>query len=129
VTHERVADEEILFRRIPRGSQWFEPPDRISSFNFKLRPGEAGLSVYRQRVVTAEDVLGKPEAIPGSLVAWATAGAVRALTNAKGEQLHLDVLIVGDENNPGHAEIRGPEPRKLSASASKALQKVLQLVN
>lgn len=38
--HQRIPDEEILFRRIPPTTPWFEPPDRISTVNFKLKPGE-----------------------------------------------------------------------------------------
>jgi hypothetical protein len=122
-----VSDDEVLLRRIPPGSPWFEPPDRISSFNFKLKPGETGLSVYRERVVSGEQVLRKPRATPGSLLAWVTAGEVRGLTNAKGESLHLVVVAVADEDDPGHAEIRGPDPGKLSTSAAKALKRQFRL--
>lgn len=124
---ERVSDEEILFRRIPPGSAWFEPPDRISSFNFKLTPGEAGLSVYRARIVTGQSVLQKPHSVPGSVLAWATAGEVRALRNAGGEPLHLDIVAIADEDDPGHAEIRGPERGGWSTSAAKALRRVFKL--
>ena len=46
--------------------------------------------------------------VPGSFLAKATAGAIRRLTDAKHEPLRLEVVAVADENNPGHAEIRGP---------------------
>jgi hypothetical protein len=126
---EYIADDEILLRRIPPGSAWFEPPDRISSFNFKLKPDETGLSVYRARIVDCLQVLQKPQAIPGSRLAWTTAGEIRALKNAKGEPLHLDVVAVADEDDPGHAEIRGPEAGTLSTSAVKALKKLFRLAN
>jgi hypothetical protein len=125
--NERLSDDEVVFRRIPPGSQWFEPPDRISSFNFKLKPAELGLSVYRKAVLSSQELLAKPEAIAGSVVASASVAAIRALTNVQGESLNLDVVICDDENNPGHAEIRGPEAGKLSASASKALKKLFQI--
>ncbi len=125
---DHVSDSEILFRRIPPGSPWFEPPDRIASFNFKLKPQETGLSVYREQLVSGLDVLNKPQAIPGSLLAWATAGEIRGLRNAAGQGLHLDVIPVADEHDPGHAEIRGPESGKLSTSAAKALSRLFRLV-
>lgn len=125
---DHISDSEILFRRIPPGSPWFEPPDRIASFNFKLKPQETGLSVYRGRVVSGPDVLAKPQAIPGSLLASATAGEIRALTNAAGQPLHLDVIAVADQHDPGHAEIRGSESGKLSTSAAKALSRLFRLV-
>jgi hypothetical protein len=127
VGEDHVCDSEILFRRIPPGSPWFEPPDRIASFNFKLKPQEAGLSVYRERIVSGLEVLEKPQSIPGSMLAWATAGEIRALTNAAGKPLHLDVVAVADEHDPGHAEIRGPESGRLSTSAAKALKKLFRL--
>jgi hypothetical protein len=123
-----VEDREILFRRIPPGAPWFEPPDRIASFNFKLKPQETGLSVYRERMVSGAEVLAKPQAIPGSLLAWATAGEIRVLGNSADQPLHLDVIAVADEHDPGHAEIRGPEPGKLSMSAAKALRKRFRLL-
>ena len=125
---DHVWDSEILLRRIPPGSPWFEPPDRIASFNFKLKPREMGLSVYRERIVSRQEVLEMPQAIPGSLLAWATAGEIRALKNAAGQPLDLDVIAVADERDPGHAEIRGPESGKLSTSAAKALNKLFRLV-
>lgn len=125
---DHVLDNEILFRRIPPGSPWFEPPNRIASFNFKLKPQETGISVYRERIISGLDVLKKPQAIPGSLLAWATAGEIRTLTNAAGQSLQLDVIPVADEYDPGHAEIRGPESGKLSTSAAKALSRLFRLI-
>jgi hypothetical protein len=128
VGEDHVSDSEVLFRRIPPGSPWFEPPDRITSFNFKLKPQETGLSVYRERFVSGQDVLDKPQATPDSLLAWATAGEIRGLTNAAGQPLDLDVVAVADEHDPGHAEIRGPETGKLSRSAATALKNLFRLV-
>ena len=122
-----IADEEVLYRRIPPGNDWFEPPDRISSFNFKLRPDELGISVYRAIAVSAAEVLSKSEAKPGSRIAQASVGPIRAACDGKGEPLHLDVVPVNEENDPGHAEIRGPVPGLVSSSASKALKKLFKL--
>ena len=63
-----IASSEILYRRIPPGTNWFEPPDRISSMNFKLRPGELGLSVYRAGAVDVQGVLSKRKPCPAA--AW-----------------------------------------------------------
>lgn len=125
-----IGDDEVLYRRIPPGEKWLEPPDRLTTANFKLnrKRNELGLSVYRRAVVSAREVLDSGAAIPGSRLASATAGQVRALTNALGVPLQLDVLAIDDEDNPGHAEIRGPEPGKLLAAASKALCNVFTLV-
>jgi hypothetical protein len=119
----RLADDEIVYCRIPRSAPWFEEPDQVTSVNFKLdrRRGDLGISVYRAAVVTADEVLAKPDAIPRSLVTQATVGANRALRNGTGEPLNLDVIRVDDEQDPGHAEIRGPVPPKLAPAASKAL--------
>lgn len=124
-----IVDEEIVVLRIPSGAPWFEPPDRVSSANFKLdrRRGERGLSVYRLSVVSPAEVLTRPGAIPGSFLVAASVGSIRALRNAEGTPLSLDVLADDDEGrNPGHAEIRGPEAGKLSPSASRALQRLFE---
>ena len=119
-----IADDEVLYRRIPPVLPWFEPPDRFTSANFKLRDNELGLSVYRASIVDVATVLSKPEAIADSKVAQATAAQIRAARNGKGEPLGLDVVAVNDENNPGHAEIRGT----ISTATARALKKLFKLV-
>ena len=125
---QSISDDERLFRRIPPGTRWVAPPDRITSSNFKLCEDEDGISVYRARIVTAEDVLKKPGAIPGSFLTEATAGAIRRLSDAVGEPLYLDVVAVADENDPGHAEIRGLALRNRSKPAADALKTLFQRV-
>ena len=122
-----IADDEVLYRRIPPGKDWFEPPDRISSLNFKLRPGELGISVYRKITVNAADVLSKPGAIVGSGVVQAIVGQIRDARDGNGNLLNLDVVPVNDENDHGHAEIRGPERGVISKSTAKALKKLFTL--
>ena len=124
----QIADDEILYRRIPPGSNWFEPPDRVTSANFKLRPGEKGISVYRASVVEASAVLSRPDAISGSGIARATADDIRNLRNGQGEALDLDVVSVDDEDNPGHAEIRGNVAGRIPNSASRALARLFSIV-
>jgi hypothetical protein len=125
-----VGDDEVLYRRVPNATPWFEPPDRISTFNFKLneKRGDIGLSVYRAAIVTGAEVLQRPDAMPGSQLTVATAGQIRWLTSTAGIPLQLDVVAVDDHDNPGHAEIRGPIPGKLDKAASKALRDLFKLV-
>lgn len=129
MSDQAIANDEVLYRCIPPGTPWLEPPGRITSANFKLRRSkngrrEEGLSVYRAAIVAEADVLARPEAESGSSVRQATAGEIRDLKNAEGTPLNLDVVAVGDENDPGHAEVRGPVPGKLTNSASRALKKL-----
>jgi hypothetical protein len=122
----RVTDDEIVYRRIPPVLPFFEEPDRVTSQNFKLdrRRNEIGLSVYRSSAVTAAQVLQKPDAVPDSRIVAARVADIRNLHSGDGKPLDLDVVIVDDENNPGHAEIRGI----LKESAAKALQRLFKLL-
>jgi hypothetical protein len=128
VSEQAIPDDEILFRRIPPTKPWLEPPDRITSANFKLRKSrnEQGLSAYRASKASAELVLAKPDAIAGSFVVQATAGEIRALKDGNGTPLHLDVVVVGDKDDPGHVEIRCPVPGTMPGSASVALRKLFE---
>ena len=128
MTRGQIAPDEVIYRRIPPWYSHFQPPDRITSPNFKLRDGELGLSVYRARVVDAAEVLSKPEAIAGSRVAQATVSEIRAARNSKGEALNLEVLPVDDEDDPGHAEIRSPVQGVITTGAAKALRALFKLV-
>ena len=122
-----IGDDEVLYRRIPPGNDWLEPPDRISSLNFKRRRDERGLSVYRASVVSAQQVLDKPGALAGSRVAQATAGQIRGARDAQGDPLGLDVIPVDDENDPGHAEIRGATLIQRRTIAARALKELFRL--
>jgi len=125
-----IDDEEVVYRRIPPVMPFYAEPGRITRTNFSLdkRRGELGLSVYRASIVTSHDVLSRPEAIPDSLVASARVKDIRELIGGDGKWLRLDVVIVDDQDNPGHAEIRSPELGVLTASASKALRGLFKLV-
>ncbi len=125
---QSIPDDELLFRRIPPGTRWFAPPDRITSSNFKLREGEEGISVHRALLVSAEDVLKMPGAIPGSFLTKATAGAIRQLTDATREPLRLDVVAIAVENDPSHAEIRGLALRERSKPAADVLKTLFKRV-
>jgi hypothetical protein len=130
VSLQNIADDEVLFRRIPPGTRWFEPPNRITSANFKLRKNlnELGLSLYRASKVSPSDILHKPGAIPDSLIAQATVGNIRKLTDGNGKPLGLDVVVVNDENDPGHAEIRGPVPGVITNSAAQSLRQLFKII-
>lgn len=122
-----IRDDEVVLRRIPPTEPWVER-GRMTTANFKLGRNELGLSVYRAAVVSAEAVLQRSDAIPGSRLVAATAGEIRALADATGRSLQLDIVRVDDEENPGHAEIRGPQPARLARAASKALRDVFRPV-
>lgn len=126
MSEETIPDGEILLRRIPPGSPWLEPPNCITSANFKLskHKNELGLSVYRESIVSAEAVLEKPDAKPGSFVVKATAREIRELRDGNGKPLSLDVIA--DEKDPGHAEIRSLVPGRISDSQSNALKRVFR---
>lgn len=126
MSDRRIADDEVLYRCIRSGASWFEPPERMTSANFKLRDGELGISVYRASVVNIVDAQRRLEQCG---VAQTTAGQIRAALDGNGKSLNLDVICVNDENNPGHAEIRviGPN-NKISQGASNALRKLFKLV-
>jgi hypothetical protein len=129
VPPEPIADDEVVYRRIPPGDAWFDTSGRITSANFKLRvkAGEVGISVYRASQVTLAELLSRPEAIPGNRIAEAAVGDIRRLTHMDGTSLNLDV-VVDDANDPGHAEIRSTLPGRLPARASKELARLFRLV-
>jgi hypothetical protein len=129
VPPEPIADDEIVYRRIPPGNAWLDTSGRITSGNFKLRhkAGELGISVYRASQVTPAELLSRPEAISGSRIAEAAAGDIRRLRHVDGTSLNLDVVI-DDANDPGHAEIRYTPPGRLPARASKELARLFRLV-
>ena len=124
MSDEPISDNEVLLRRIPSGKPWFEPPDRVTSANFKLGKDDEGLSVFRERFVSTEELLRRPDTIDGSLVVRVTAGEVRQAKNGRQEPLNLDVIPVDHDTNPGHAEIRG----EFTASVAGALKKLFRHV-
>jgi hypothetical protein len=113
-----VADDELILRHIPGGPSWQAPPDdRISSFNFLLRPGETGISVSRALLTQPAQMmarLGDPAS--GSKIAVARAGDIRLLG--------LEVVPVSLDDDPGHAEIR---PASASPTAKSVRRKLAEL--
>jgi hypothetical protein len=122
---ERLADEEIVVRWVDRSSpDKFQPPDRISTTNFKLRAGESGLSVFRLSVRSSASILASETSGRGDyFFISAVVGEVRLATNAEGKPLDLDVIA--DEEGglkPGHALIVG----EFTKSVPKALRDLFQ---
>jgi hypothetical protein len=130
VAIESIADDEIVYRRIPPGEAWLDTFDRITSGNFKLRhrTGELGISVFRASLTTPTEMLAGPEVIPGSRIAAATVGDIRRLMHVDGSPLNLEVVPVPLVNNLGHAEIRCVPPGRLPTRASKELARLFRLI-
>jgi hypothetical protein len=129
VCYDRIQDDETICRRIPPTARWLEPAGHTSA-NFKLdhRTNELGISVYRESKVSRASILSKPDAIPDSRIAIAIVGEIRQLVDGKKNPLNLDVIPVDDDKDPGHSEIRGPNPGEISQAASKALKKLFKLI-
>ena len=130
---DRVLDDEILLIRIPRfDHHLFQPPDHISSGNFKLGKDESGLSVYRRRLVTEAEVLASAtKGVPEDyLLVSAVAAQVRATQRLDGACIGFDV-VPDDPNgdNPGHAEIRLPPDVKWTGGVAKCLRDIFQIHN
>jgi hypothetical protein len=94
--YEPVADDEILYRRVPVSKDWIDEhgvwPDA-----FVPRPDDdTGLSVYRARFLSLEDA-AKGLSKRGYYVLAMRAGDLRA------EQ--IDVVPAPRDDLPGHAEI------------------------
>jgi hypothetical protein len=117
-----VTDDEIILRHIPGGISWQVPPDgRIASTNFRLRPGETGISVTRKSLTTPDDLLarlGDPTA--GSRISYAQVGEVRALG--------FEVVSVPLDVDAGHAEIRSVTADLAKKSTHRALAQIFRYV-
>jgi hypothetical protein len=103
-----VADDELLFRHIPGGLQFQYPPDNpITSQNFRLRPGERGLSVSRSALTTPAAVLARlGDPAKGSRIAACRAADLR--------DLGFEVVPDRLDDDPAHALIL-PGSNDLSA--------------
>lgn len=97
---EEIEDVDLLYRHIPGGSRWQAEGPVLTTANFDVRKklGETGLSVTQAHITGPEQLLNFARRTPGSRVAAARAGDIRALG--------LLVIPVPLAHDPGHAEIR-----------------------
>jgi hypothetical protein len=96
----------------------------LTSANFRFRKGERGLSVYRARCRSADEVL--KAAGPGStqfFLVSATVGGIRRSPTSTGRRFDV-VPDDGDGKNPGHAESRRPEPGPITKAEAYALREL-----
>ena len=98
-----VPESEIILRRIPNQTYFLGnlANPRINHHNFELRNGEEGISCNRETLMSASELLARPEAVAGSRVARATVQNILAL----GFQV-VEVEDIQDRTNVGHCEIR-----------------------
>lgn len=120
----RVADDERILRHVPEGRDYQGPGPvpKITSLNFNLRRGETGLSVTRAAMTSAAQLLAWVRSGPGSRVAVAVVGDVRALG--------LEVVPVPLPDDAGHAEIRSAAASldsKVSRREAAAVFRILDL--
>ena len=109
-----IADEEIILRHIPGGTTFQAPGPRITSKNFELRFQETGISVSRQSITSAEQLLKNlGNAATGSRIAAVSVAAIRLLG--------LDVVPDPTADDAGHAELRSPTDVGFSLSIRKQL--------
>jgi hypothetical protein len=98
MTHDHLQDDEIVLRHIPGGTTWQAPGPRITSKNFELRPGEAGVSVSRAGLTTPDRFMARlGDPAKGSRIASASINGIRALG--------LDVIPDPIPDDAGHALI------------------------
>lgn len=99
---DEIADDEILLRHVPGGTQWQAPGPRITSANFQLRHdrGETGVSVTRLKFTAPERLL---ELVGGDVDRGSRVAAVRA---GDVRSLGLNVVPKPLPDDPGHAEIQ-----------------------
>ena len=121
---DEIANDEILLRHIPSGTTWQAPGPRITSRNFRLRPGHdvTGLSVTRQKITSANrlvEVVGGDLEL-GSRVASATAREIRT----------LGMIVVPKPlaDDPGHSEIQSGSLSLDELATSKLLAKTFQFL-
>ena len=115
--HEPLDDDEVVYRRIPVNPSFYDPErdSKPSPQAFKPREDDTtGISVFRAKYVTPEEVTSNPRGRP-YYVAALRVGDLRA----EG----IEVLPRPNEDGPGHAEIPALtyETRKLDSSKERML--------
>ena len=116
-----IADDELILRHIPGGTMWQKADGSIASPNFRLRPGEDGISVSRLAVTSTEAFmtrLGDPAT--GSRIAVARVADIRALG--------FEVVPVPRDYDLGHAELRPTTADATAKRTPKALAMAFRYV-
>ena len=116
---EPISDDEILYRRIPVGSEWFDPEvdPRPSPKAFRPRPDDTtGLSLYRRKYKSPQQVAANPRGAR-YYVAELHAGDMRA----KG----ITVIPGPLPGDPGHAAISDLTYENRKTSRAMEIQKTL----
>jgi hypothetical protein len=95
-----IADDEILFRRIPASTGWYDsaraPPLEPEAF----RPNQqdvSGISLTRQKYRSAAEEAARGRPGKSCYIAWLRAGELRAAG--------IEVVPSPSPDDPGHAEI------------------------
>lgn len=96
---EPIADDEILYRRIPKSMGWYDPDKSPSVSPLAFNPSkrdEAGISIYRDKFKSVEEAA---QGWPGKtyFVAVLRAGDLK--------KRGIEVSPDPQENDPGHASI------------------------
>jgi len=95
---EPVADDELLYRRVPASTGWYKE-GRLSPEAFDPREGElTGISVYRDKYKSLQEA-AKGKSRGGYYVAVLRAGDLRAHG--------IEVVPRAKPDDPGHAELPG----------------------
>ncbi len=93
---EPIADDELLYRRIPVSKGWYTESG-LSPEAFDPLAGEtSGISVYRDKYKSVEDA-AKGKSKKGYFVAVLRAGDLR--------KHGIDVVPRPESDDPGHAEL------------------------
>jgi hypothetical protein len=124
VSDERLSDDEIVYRRILAKDV---KQNRIPKNQFKLRANEAGISVNRASLISRADVCAKGNPSFEYLLAQSSIGAIRQLSAEDGTWLQLDVIPTHVNEDPSHAEIRGPKTGELPEGSHLALARLFQI--
>lgn len=103
ISSDSISSDEFILRRIPNQTYYLGKltNPHINHHNFELKDGEEGISCNLESLMSAEILLSRPEAIPGSRVGRARVGDIRA----QGFQV-VAVEDTNDLTNVGHCEIR-----------------------
>lgn len=113
---EPVADDELLYRRIPVSKGWYDEKG-LSPEAFHPRPDEeTGISVYRAKYTTLEQA-GQGRSKKGYWVAVLRAGDLRR------HGIRVDPRP--EPEDPGHAEL--PDLTCQNRDATDALEKQMRL--